>query len=286
MGLFDNILKEAGKAVDNKIGNGSNEFSNAINTATEKKDEAIYGSSESNNKTIETVNEGNQNRLIQGTVYDYNLGHSSAYGNGFTNEKIKEDGDSPICEYRIHEGSTGIDTPDTKLILSFDIPKNFMDFDSETDIDECFMYTPVNEITDDNYNDVYDEYFDTKNPIICIYSSMNAIYNGVKGYVENGVPNDNNDSKEYISTWEDVKGKCGNMLFKAKVENYYDKVIYFYGFIRRDDSSNSEFEYGLTLEYSKDIIDTPLEVKLHKIFDHVAQSYKEEIKPKDYSLKI
>lgn len=160
-----------------------------------------------------------------------------------------------------------------------------MDFDSGTDIYDCFMYTPVTEITDDNYDEVYDEYFDTKNPIICIYTSMNAVYNGVKGYIENGVPNDNHNSKEYISVWEDVKGKCGNMLFKAKVENYYDKVIYFYGFARKDENDGLDSGYGLTLEYSKDIIDTALEVKLHKIFEHVAQSYKEEFKPKDYSLK-
>ena len=292
MGLFDNILKEVGKelgkAIDNKIKTGNNDFTSAINTALQKKDEIINGTTQVNQTVKEEVKETvketveEKKTLVQGEVYNYNAPHNSPYGSGnYTDEKIKNDGDTPIKPYKKYEGFTGFDNPEKKTCgaFSIEIPENFLDFDSgAAEVSNCFMYTPET-ITDDNLDDIYEEYYAKNihltNPIISMYNQMNAMIYGVKGYVENGVPGANPRSKEYISVWEDVKGKCGKMLFKAKVENYYDKVLYFYGFTQVDEIDNYTQEMGLTLEYSKDIVDTPLEAKLHKILEHVAQTYTE-----------
>lgn len=281
MGLFDNILKEVGKAIDDKIGNGNNDFTNAINTALQKKDEVINGNSQSS-QTVKEEIKGEKKELVKGVVYDYNSLHNSSYGSGnYTDEKIKNDGDTPIKTYKKYEGLVGFKNIEEKTyrVFSFEIPDNFLEFDSGAlEVSDCFMYTPET-ITDDNIDDLYEEYFDKNtnlsNPIICMYNQMNAMNYGIKGYLENGEPSKNPKSKEYISVWEDVKGKCGKMLFKAKVENYFDKVMYFYGLAQVNERENYTREMGLTLEYSKDIVDTPLEAKLHKILEHVAQTYTE-----------
>ena len=284
MGHFDNILKEVGKAIDNKIANGNNEFSKTINMALQKKDEIINGTSQEKQPVKEEKAEPVKEKksLVQGEVYNYNVPHNSTYGSeNYTDEKIKNDGKTPIQAYRKYEGFTGFDNPKENRYggFSLEIPVNFLEFDSgAAEVGDCFMYTPEI-ITDDNLDDVYEEYFAKKtnlsNPIICMYTQMNAMNYGIKGYIENGAPAANPSSKEYISVWEDVKGKCGKMLFKAKVENYYDKVLYFYGFTQVNQFEDFTQEVGLTLEYSKDIVDTPLEAKLHKILEHVANSYTE-----------
>ncbi|MBQ9233761.1 MAG: hypothetical protein IJ167_06980 [Lachnospiraceae bacterium] len=269
MGLFDNILKKAGAAVDSKI--GGSQFTDAINTALGKKNEAIYGTSEgttdsSGNAPINNPNQApaqtqaapaRSNTPEKGIVFDFNKAYTAAYQGGETHADIKADDSTPIMSYKNYKGQD----------LSFDVPVNFLDFDSGAlEISDCFMYTPQ-EVNDDNYDELYEKYFG-KGATLQVVRMSNTVEHAVESYLNSGAVANRDGSKEYISVWEDVNGSCGKMLFKAKVENYYNKVFYFYGFKPAGGSTGA----GFAIEYNKDIVGTPLELKLHRIFEAVAKT--------------
>ena len=259
MGLFDNVFKEVGKVLDKAAGN--QDFSNAIQQALNKKDEAVGAAPAQNAaQPVQSAQPAQGEQILQkGTVYDLNAEHSGPYKGTGTHEDIRADAQTPIRPFKQVKcyGCKG-----------YEVPDNFMEYDSgAAEIEDCVIYTPET-VTPQNADELYEKY-GIKDPLIYLTSALNVVYFGGKGYRETGVPGRNTaKTKEQIAVWEDVRGKCGVMQYKAKVVNYYDRVMYFYGF------DNNGSDCGFVLEYAKDLEGTKLEEKLHRIFDKAAATLK------------
>lgn len=143
-------------------------------------------------------------------------------------------------------------------VSKFEIPESFVEFDSHAEPEMCHLYM---------YDDGDDEDIDLNKPVICITPEDYA-FKAVESYIKTGTPSG-------VDWFEPVN--CGKMLFKAKKNDYYGQVVYFYGFQRGTVEKLGFADYmGLSMVYCRDVVGTPLEEKLIRILDHAAQTYTEE----------
>ncbi len=135
---------------------------------------------------------------------------------------------------------------------SFDLPRDFVEFNSHCEADPSYQYEPYFEPENDFY---FTEY--SYLPTISIQPNDNIYYAIESGKAVNGMK----------------LTKCSSSYFAFSAEFAEKGVIYYaYGF---KEGTAREMEM-LCVEYNPDIKGTELEKKLKRALDNAAASYKEE----------